>query len=111
MNMFPCMARTTIASSGVTPSGNPKLLDGTASLKHFDIVVANPPFSLEKWGFEAPTLDKIQPLPPRVPPRTKGDYAFIPHDQDHEAGTGCMAVGCHTACCSVVRRRAASDRS
>ena len=70
---------------GATPSATP-LLDGTASLKHFDIVVANPPFSLEKWGFEGPTR-QVQPLSARgVPPRTKGDYAFILHyDRDHEA--------------------------
>ena len=31
---------------------NPKLLDSDDLLKHFDVVVANPPFSLEKWGHE-----------------------------------------------------------
>lgn len=58
---------------------NPKLLDSDAALKHFDIVVANPPFSLEKWGFEGADKDKFSRFRRGVPPRTKGDYAFILH--------------------------------
>jgi len=72
---------------------NPKLLDGTASLKHFDIVVANPPFSLEKWGFEGADSDKFSRFRRGVPPRTKGDYAFILHMiETMKPGTGRMAV-------------------
>ena len=33
---------------------NPKLLDGEDRLKHFDVVVANPPFRLDKWGHDTP---------------------------------------------------------
>lgn len=58
---------------------NPKLLDSEASLKHFDIVVANPPFSLEKWGHEGADADTFSRFRRGVPPRTKGDYAFILH--------------------------------
>jgi len=72
---------------------NPKLLDGTANLKHFDIVVANPPFSLEKWGFEGADADKFSRFRRGVPPRTKGDYAFILHMiETMKPGTGRMAV-------------------
>lgn len=72
---------------------NPKLLDSTASLKHFDIVVANPPFSLEKWGFEGADADKFSRFRRGVPPRTKGDYAFILHMiETMKPGTGRMAV-------------------
>ena len=72
---------------------NPKLLDGTASLKHFDIVVANPPFSLEKWGFEGAEADKFSRFRRGIPPRTKGDYAFILHMiETMKPGTGRMAV-------------------
>lgn len=71
---------------------NPKLLDG-ASLKHFDIVVANPPFSLEKWGFEGADSDKFSRFRRGVPPRTKGDYAFILHMiETMKPGSGRMAV-------------------
>ncbi len=58
---------------------NPKLLDGEDSLKLFDIVVANPPFSLEKWGHEKAESDKFGRFRRGVPPRTKGDYAFVLH--------------------------------
>jgi len=57
---------------------NPKLLEGN-SLKHFDIVVANPPFSLEKWGHDGADADPYHRFRRGVPPRTKGDYAFILH--------------------------------
>ncbi len=72
---------------------NPKLLDGDAALKHFDIVVANPPFSLEKWGFEGADKDKFGRFRRGVPPRTKGDYAFILHMiETMKPRTGRMAV-------------------
>ena len=72
---------------------NPKLLDGEAMLKHFDIVVANPPFSLEKWGHDGAEADKYKRFRRGVPPRTKGDYAFILHMIEvMKPGTGRMAV-------------------
>jgi type I restriction enzyme M protein len=72
---------------------NPKLLDSEAALKHFDIVVANPPFSLEKWGFEGAEKDKFSRFRRGLPPRTKGDYAFILHMvETMKPGTGRMAV-------------------
>lgn len=58
---------------------NPKLLDGESSLRHFDIVVANPPFSLEKWGVENAAGDKFGRFRRGIPPKTKGDYAFVLH--------------------------------
>jgi type I restriction enzyme M protein len=72
---------------------NPKLLAGDASLKHFDIVVANPPFSLEKWGHEGAEVDKFSRFRRGIPPRTKGDYAFILHMiETMKPGSGRMAV-------------------
>ncbi|WP_407279275.1 type I restriction-modification system subunit M [Aromatoleum evansii] len=72
---------------------NPKLLDGDGLLKHFDVVVANPPFSLEKWGFESAADDKYKRFRRGVPPRTKADYAFILHMvETMKPGTGRMAV-------------------
>ncbi len=72
---------------------NPKLLDGQGGLKHFDIVVANPPFSLEKWGHEAADNDPYKRFRRGVPPRTKADYAFILHMvETMKPGTGRMAV-------------------
>lgn len=72
---------------------NPKLLDGEGLLKHFDIVVANPPFSLEKWGHETAAADPYKRFRRGVPPRTKADYAFILHMvETMKPGSGRMAV-------------------
>lgn len=72
---------------------NPKLLDGNSQLKLFDIVVANPPFSLEKWGFENAEADPYKRFRRGVPPRTKADYAFILHMiETMKPGSGRMAV-------------------
>jgi type I restriction enzyme M protein len=48
-------------------------------LMHFKIVVANPPFSLDKWGAERASADKFQRFGRGIPPKSKGDYAFILH--------------------------------
>jgi len=58
---------------------NPKLLDSEDTLKHFDVVVANPPFSLEKWGYDSAADDKFGRFRRGLPPQTKGDYAFVLH--------------------------------
>lgn len=72
---------------------NPKLLDHEDSLKHFDIVIANPPFSLEKWGHEKAEGDKFSRFRRGIPPKTKGDYAFILHMiETLKSGSGRMGV-------------------
>ncbi|MDL2316086.1 type I restriction-modification system subunit M [Desulfovibrio sp. OttesenSCG-928-A18] len=72
---------------------NPLLLDGNDKLKHFDVVVANPPFSLDKWGQEGAADDKFGRFRRGIPPRTKGDYAFILHMiETMKPGVGRMAV-------------------
>ncbi len=48
-------------------------------LKTFDIVVANPPFSLKKWGAENAAGDPYGRFWRGVPPPSKGNYAFITH--------------------------------
>jgi len=58
---------------------NPKLLDKNANLILFDVVTANPPFSLEKWGVEDVSDDHFGRFRRGLPPKTKGDYAFILH--------------------------------
>jgi type I restriction enzyme M protein len=72
---------------------NPKLLDGEDRLKHFDVVVANPPFSLDKWGHDTAAHDRFGRFRRGLPPRTKGDYAFILHMiETMKPKTGRMAV-------------------
>ena len=53
-------------------------------LMRFDVVVANPPFSLDKWwgntDSEGNTLpDPYKRFTPHMPPKSRGDYAFILH--------------------------------
>lgn len=72
---------------------NPKLLNPDETLKHFDIVTANPPFSLEKWGHEEAQHDRFARYRRGIPPKTKGDYAFILHMiETLKPGTGRMGV-------------------
>lgn len=48
-------------------------------LMRFNVVVANPPFSLDKWGSENAEADRYNRFWRGVPPKSKGDYAFISH--------------------------------
>lgn len=57
---------------------SPKLLDETRLMK-FDVVVANPPFSLDKWGAEHAAGDPFHRFHRGTPPKSKADYAFISH--------------------------------
>jgi type I restriction enzyme M protein len=56
----------------------PKLLEADRLMK-FDVVVANPPFSLDKWGHENAEADRFKRFLRGTPPKSKGDYAFILH--------------------------------
>jgi len=57
---------------------NSKLIEDD-ELMRFNIVVANPPFSLDKWGHEEAAHDKWNRFWRGVPPKSRGDYAFISH--------------------------------
>lgn len=70
---------------------NPKLLEGDALMK-FDVVVANPPFSLDKWGYDNAEADRHKRFTRGLPPKTKGDYAFILHMIETALPTGKVGV-------------------
>jgi type I restriction enzyme M protein len=71
---------------------HPTLLEGDR-LMHFDVVVANPPFSLDKWGAEGAAKDPYERFWRGVPPRSRGDYAFISHMVEvSDVATGRVAV-------------------
>jgi len=57
---------------------NPRHREGD-KLKRFDVVVANPPFSLDKWGRDEAEHDHFNRFWRGAPPKSKGDYAFITH--------------------------------
>ncbi|MCB4780972.1 MAG: SAM-dependent methyltransferase, partial [Sulfurovum sp.] len=48
-------------------------------LMKFDVVVANPPFSLDKWGADELADDVYRRFEYGLPPKSKGDYAFVEH--------------------------------
>ncbi len=48
-------------------------------LMQFDDVVANPPFSLDKWWEDEKKADPYKRFTPHMPPKSRGDYAFILH--------------------------------
>lgn len=49
------------------------------SLSTFDCVIANPPFSLEKWGEEVWSSDPYGRSFAGMPPSKTGDYAWVQH--------------------------------
>lgn len=57
---------------------NPKLIEGDSLMK-FNCTVANPPFSLDKWGADYAPTDRHNRFHRGIPPTSKGDYAFISH--------------------------------
>ena len=57
---------------------NPLLVENDHLMK-FDNCVSNPPFSLKKWGAEHAEADKYNRFWRGVPPKDKGDFAFITH--------------------------------
>ncbi|MBB01227.1 MAG: type I restriction-modification system subunit M [Planctomyces sp.] len=57
---------------------NPRLLSDDR-LMRFEVVVANPPFSLDKWGQQEAGADHHNRFHRGIPPKSKGDFAFISH--------------------------------
>ncbi len=57
---------------------NPALTEND-KLMQFDLTIANPPFSLKKWGAENAEKDKYNRFWRGIPPKDKGDFAFVSH--------------------------------
>jgi type I restriction enzyme M protein len=71
---------------------NPAFFEGD-HLANFDCVIANPPFSLEKWGEELWSNDPFGRNFAGVPPSSSGDFAWVQHMVKSMAdSTGRMAV-------------------
>lgn len=51
----------------------------SGKLRQFDIVIANPPFSLKNWGAESWAKDRYKRAFCGVPPAKNGDYAWLQH--------------------------------
>jgi type I restriction enzyme M protein len=70
----------------------PKFLDGDG-IRHFDVIIANPPFSPKNWGHErlkneGDPFDRIK----HVPPKSHGEMAFVQHMVASLTDAGRMAV-------------------
>jgi type I restriction enzyme M protein len=70
---------------------DPKLRDGEG-LALFSRVIANPPFSLDEWGREVAENDPYGRFRYGVPPKTKGDLAFVQHMIATTDRTGMVGV-------------------
>ncbi len=81
-----------IKCTGNSTLSDPQFTEDNGSLKLFDFVVANPPFSLKSWsnGVYDTTGDENTTLPANakdygrfkgfaIPPEKNGDYAFLLH--------------------------------
>jgi type I restriction enzyme M protein len=73
---------------------NPVFTDpATGGLATFDVVIANPPFSLEKWGREVWESDPWGRAFAGLPTDKSGDFAWVQHMVKSMAPrTGAMAV-------------------
>ena len=77
MNMF-LHAKDAARIEWCDTLNSPALVEGDHLMK-FDVVLANPPFSLDKWGAEHADADPFRRYWRGIPPKSKGDYAFITH--------------------------------
>ena len=57
----------------------PKFVNAKGKLDQFDVVVANPPFSLKGWGADKWATDPHKRAIGGVPPKSNGDYAWVQH--------------------------------
>ncbi len=71
----------------------PELKNSQGLLK-YDRVIANPPFSLKNWGYEFAPKDPYRRFDrfDAIPPRTKGDLAFLLHMLAVTNNTGIVGV-------------------
>ena len=58
---------------------NPLHIENDHLMKFDDVVVANSPFSLDKWGADELADDHYGRFKYGLPPKSKGDYAFVEH--------------------------------
>jgi len=93
MNMLLHGLRSARIEAGDTIA-EPQLMDDQGRLLAYDRVIANPPFSLKEWGYEfAPTDDHHRfDRFGAIPPRTKGDLAFLQHMIATTNATGMIGV-------------------
>jgi type I restriction enzyme M protein len=93
MNMLLHGLRSARIEAGDTIA-EPQLQDSQGRLLSYDRVIANPPFSLKEWGSEFAPNDPHHRFDRfgAIPPRTKGDLAFLQHMIATTNATGMVGV-------------------
>jgi len=93
MNMLLHGLRSARIEAGDTIA-EPQLMDAQGRLLAYDRVIANPPFSLKEWGYEFAPNDPHNRFDRfgAIPPRTKGDLAFLQHMIATTNATGMIGV-------------------
>lgn len=77
MNMFLREADSARIERGDTIR-SPRLVE-KGDLMKFDVVIANPPFGVDKWGHELAATDTYKRFVDGTAPKSRGEYAFIQH--------------------------------
>ncbi len=79
MNMFLHGITQSYIEWGDTIMSPQFLTKKSNSIMKFQRVIANPPFSKKKWGYESVQNDVYNRFHRGMPPKSKGDWAFISH--------------------------------
>ncbi len=58
---------------------SPAFQENSGNLSKFDVVLANPPFSLKEWGYNFWENDPWGRQQFGLPPKSYGDFAFVQH--------------------------------
>ena len=72
----------------------PQFTKSEGEIETFDVVIANFPFSDERWGYERLQEDPFGRLTYGLPPKKNGDFAFIQHIVASMNETGRAGVVC-----------------
>ena len=88
----------------------PGLSDSEGRLLSYDRVIANPPFSMKNWGHDVAAEDRHHRFDRygAIPPRTRGDLAFLLHMLAVTNAEGMVGVVMPTASSSEAAQRARS---
>lgn len=57
----------------------PRFVMNDDTLRQFDVMVCNPPFSIERWSHKAADHDRYMRFKRGLPPKTRGNYGTILH--------------------------------
>ena len=86
-----------LASARLVPGdviAEPNLVDQRGRLQSYDRVIANPPFSMKNWGHDYAPTDQHHRFDRygAIPPKTRGDLAFLLHMLGVTNATGMVGV-------------------